>query len=665
VTGLDAPDLDDRRFEDLVAEARSLIPRYTPEWTDHNDSDPGIALVQLFAWFTDQTLYRVNQIPERAYIKFLQLLGIQTRPATPASVELTFTTASPITDAPVPTGTQVATSGGDPGPVVFEVAEGFTAVGPRLVAIQVYDGFAYRDVTVANDVDGQAFPAFGAHAHDGAALLLGFETPGAFTSSPITLHAYVRAPADARGVAAHEIDDATQLPLPAQVVVEFHDGTGWEPTALQVDETRALSASGRMVVAGAGPRAARVTVGVVATPLHWVRVRLLHGDYQVPPRLDRIAPNTVRALQAVTLRDEVLGGSTGLPDQRFALGSVPVVRAEHGRAATVRRRADGRRVVVRDVELVVDEGGGPEPWQQVEDLLASRRDDAHFTLDRTTGEIRFGDGRTGRIPVANALNPDGSIVARWYRAGGSAAGNVGADTLTTLQTAAPGITAVTNALAATGGADEESVADAKRRAPAALKAKGRAVTAEDFEVVALDAPAAVGRVHALPLRHPRHPNARVPGAVTVIVVPAAPGAAPQPTDATLHAVCRHLNRHRLLTTEVFATGPTYRRVRVRADLVVARDRDLAAVRRAVSERVSQWLHPLHGGDDGLGWPFGGTVYASALLAVVLGQPGVARIRDNQLEVELDGEVQAFCRDVELRPGELIEALDHELLVAYR
>lgn len=135
MTGLQAPDLDDRRFEDLIEEARSLIPRYAPEWTDHNESDPGMALIQLFAWFTDQTLYRLNQVPERAYVKFLQLLGIQTRAAKPASVELTFTTVAPDTDVVVPAGTQVATGDGDGGPVVFELNEGFTAVGPRLLAV--------------------------------------------------------------------------------------------------------------------------------------------------------------------------------------------------------------------------------------------------------------------------------------------------------------------------------------------------------------------------------------------------------------------------------------------------------------------------------------------------------------------------------------------------
>ena len=73
---LQAPNLDDRRFADLFNEAKSLIPRYAPEWTDHNESDPGITFLELDAWLHETLLFRLNQLPERHYIKFLQLLGI-------------------------------------------------------------------------------------------------------------------------------------------------------------------------------------------------------------------------------------------------------------------------------------------------------------------------------------------------------------------------------------------------------------------------------------------------------------------------------------------------------------------------------------------------------------------------------------------------------------
>src|SRR3954471_585289 len=85
------PDLDTRRFDEIYAEARRRIPRYTPEWTDFNDSDPGITLLQLFAWLTELQLYALNRVPERSAVKLLQLLGLQLRPAQPARAHVTFT----------------------------------------------------------------------------------------------------------------------------------------------------------------------------------------------------------------------------------------------------------------------------------------------------------------------------------------------------------------------------------------------------------------------------------------------------------------------------------------------------------------------------------------------------------------------------------------------
>lgn len=670
MTGLQAPNLDDRDFAALFAEARSLIPRYTPEWTDHNLSDPGITLLQLFAWQAEQTLYRVNRIPERAYLKFLELLGIQLGTATPAGVELSFTTTGPTVDAVVPSGTQVATSGGENGPIVFEVLEGFTAIGAPLAALQTFDGTAYRDHSAllsggpassflstgtASDIE-----VFGAHAPVGAALLLGFDSPASFTANPITC--YVTLPPLPGGEIVQAGEPSQPNGPAGRMDVQFHDGSRWQPTALLTDQTQTFTTSGQLTVAGPGIRAAKVKIGSVASKLYWVRFVLSASDYQNPPRLRRLALNTVSAIQGVTVRDEVLGGSTGLPGQGpFALSTVPVIRGLERDVL----RADGSVVHLTDLELRIDEGSGFQPWQQVSDFFASAPQDMHFVLDRSTGEMRFGDGRNGRIPVANPAKPGDNIVATWYRAGGSAAGNVGAATVTSLQTAAFGIGSVTNLAPASGGADPETVAQAKARAPAVLKAGDRAVTAEDFETIALQAPAAVGRVHALPLTHPQYPGVPVPGAVTVVVVPNSPGPAPVPTVHTLAEVCAQLESHRLITTEVFATGPHYRTVTVVADLIVAPGSDSTVVQNAVSQRLVSWLHPLTGGDEGTGWPFGGTIYASSLLGLILTTPGVARIRDNQMLVELAGERQMFCRDVDIAVGELLHPLPPRLVVGYR
>src|ERR1700749_3107717 len=73
------PKLDDRNFRDIVEEAISMIPRYSPEWTNHNPSDPGITLIELAAWMTDLLIYRLNQVPDKNYVAFLNLLGIKLR----------------------------------------------------------------------------------------------------------------------------------------------------------------------------------------------------------------------------------------------------------------------------------------------------------------------------------------------------------------------------------------------------------------------------------------------------------------------------------------------------------------------------------------------------------------------------------------------------------
>jgi predicted phage baseplate assembly protein len=659
---IEAPNLDDRRFEDLFAEARSLIPRYAPEWTDHNESDPGIALMQLHAWFTDLLLFRLNQVPERNYRKFLQLLGIRLKAASPARVDLTFTTAKPDADAIVPAGTQVATAGGgsDP-PVVFELPQAFVAIGPRLTTVQVYDGFSFRDVTTANAVDGQGLDPFGPHAHPDSALFLGFDSPASFTAQPVTFMFYADQP-KASPVAEAELE-ATPVPRPATFAYEFWDGSSWEPLTVDVDETWAMLRTGRIVLTGPGSRAAKSAVGQITALRYWLRIRLVDQHFDRVPRLQQVAVNTVAAVAAITVRDEVLGGSDGMPDQGpFRLSNTPVVSRD---APTSVRRSDAREIRVMSLLLEIDEGSGFEPWEEVDDFLASGPDDLHYTLDHTTGELFFGNGRFGRIPVANPALPTANIVARRYLAGGGARTNVGAGTATVLQTAATGVATVTNARPAAGGADTETIEDAKRRAPSALKARGRAVTAEDFETLTLEASAPVKRAKALPLHHPGFPDVPIPGTVTVVVVPDVPGNAPRPSESTLQIVCAYLNHHRLVTTEVFAVGPTYRQVRIVGDIVARADADLAAVRRAVAARLQDWLHPLTGGDDGDGWPFGGTIYASSLYRVALQVDGVDRIKDNQLLMELDGERQAFCRDVPIDAGELIEPLEPELTVTYQ
>ena len=80
--------LDDRNFQELVNEARLRIHRTCPEWSEHNVSDPGITLVELFAWMTEMLIYRVNRIPDKLHVALLELLGMSLAPPSCATAEV-------------------------------------------------------------------------------------------------------------------------------------------------------------------------------------------------------------------------------------------------------------------------------------------------------------------------------------------------------------------------------------------------------------------------------------------------------------------------------------------------------------------------------------------------------------------------------------------------
>jgi predicted phage baseplate assembly protein len=694
---LRAPNLDDRRYADIVAEARSLIPRYAPEWTDHNETDPGITLVQLFAWMVEMLLFRLNRVPERLYIKFLQLMGVEQKPAAPAQAELTFVLApSAPSSVLVPRGTRVGAEAKVPAPsafgpvelalppaepVVFETEEPLFALAAVLDEVQVFDGVNYRVYTDQNQPGTAAYPAFGRTPREDNALLLGFASDEDFPADELNL--YVRVPPDPEGVTEYQCDFPEEfVRVPAQLAWEYWNGFTWRPLSVLKDETRALTRSGHVYFRG--PKDARKrTVGVgtgdpAGSPRYWLRCRLARSQYERPPQLEAVLTNTVRATAVATVRDEVAGASNGQPHQVFRLGHAPL-HARPPRPAEERlREADARRPAPTEAEqgerddalrrremermflLEIDEGAGPRPWQEVEDFFTSGPEDRHYVLTRSTGEIRFGDGKAGRIPLAGIDN----VIARYYRYGGGTGGNVGAGSITDVQTAVDSLDEVTNHWPAENGADEEPVEDTKARAPKELKARDRAVTPQDFEFLARQTPGVrVRRAHALPLHHPRYADVEVPGAITVVVVPESDEARPVPSEATLQTVCAYLDRRRLLTTEVFVAPPRYKQVTIEADVVARLAAEPAQVKTLVENRLRAYLHPLHGGPDGQGWPLGGDVVYSEVFRQILAVEGVQAVED--LRIVVEGERAGRCESVPIPKDFLVYSEGHEINVGFR
>jgi predicted phage baseplate assembly protein len=639
------PTIDNRRFEDIVAEARTRIPRYTPEWTDLNDNDPGIALVQVFAWMCDLLLYRLGKVPQLNYLKFLQLVGIELQPAEPASAEITFPVQPDFTDPYliVPAQTQVAAQvQGQDRPVIFETDQSLIALRAALASVQTYDSYSYVDVTATNSDAKLGFAPFGPTAAEGSALLLGFDDPDPFPEIQLDLAVFA-----VENVSPNRALDCG-LPLTpffssSSVNWEYWSGMDWRSLNTLKDATQTFLRSGHVVIKT--PPKNRMAKAVIngSKSLYWIRARLTRSSYDQPPHLLAVRTNTAPATQAETIHDEVVGGSNGQPNQVVTLANNPVLEGS--------------------LVLQVDQGDGPQTWTEVDDFFGSGKNDSVYVLNRTTGEVRFGDGVRGAIPVANVANPAANIVAVEYRFGGGTPGNVTAGLVKNIMVSIPGLAEdkIGNLLPASGARDEETIDQAKERAPATLKANGRAVTIDDFEELAKRV-STVQRAKALPLYHPAFPGVQVPGVVTVVVIPQNDQPNPMPSEGTIRTVCAFLNQRRLLTTEVYVVPPLYQLVDVQASVIVANTADLGEVKTAVEAALVQYFHPLTGGDDGLGWPFGGTIFFSRVYKKILDVPGV--LRAEIVTILLDGTAAPECRDVPIAKASLLYSTAHEIQVGY-
>jgi predicted phage baseplate assembly protein len=671
--------LDDRRFEDLVAEARRRIPGYTPEWTDLNDSDPGITIVQVFAWLTETILWRLNRVPDKSVVRFLRLLGVEPAPAAPARAALTFT----VTDSPehvvaVPQGTLVS-AGSDPEgrAILFETDENLSAVNIQISAIQVYDGAQFERVNTAGDPAARVFYPFGEQPRRGAAWYLGLTARFPRGRFAITIDADEGdARAETRAVGVR-----LQAPTPpAHTVWEYWagDDRGWQSLVVLTDTTFSLTESGAVTFEAPVtiPMAiAAKPVGLVPadTPMYWLRhrlVELLGPGYEIVPRVAAVLLNTVTATHAVTVSEELVGASDGTPDQQFTLANTPVVAG----------------TLLLEVREAFDQDF--RPWTAATDLGASSRDDRHFVVDLGTGRITFGDGRHGMIPPlvtdrreaterGGGDAPIANIRATRYRWGGGVAGNVGVGAIASLQAAVPFVDSVTNLRNAVGGSDAESFEEMRARAPLEIRTQSRAVTASDFEFLAIHTPGArIRRARALPLHHPelepRRPAGAgqpvtavpIPGVVTVVVVPHSEMRRPVVRPETLELVAAHLQRHRLITTEIYVAPPRFRKVEIEVRVMAKPDSSSGAVQQSLLARLLAYFHPLTGGEDGRGWPFGGTLFFSDTYRQILNSPGVLRVESDALITYLDDVEQPRCQDLLLRPDEIVWSDRHRVEVRY-
>lgn len=651
---LPTPNLDDLRFQqDLVDEARRRIIRYCPEWTEYNLSDPGITLIELFSWMTEMIVYRLNRVPEKNYVKFLELMGMQRQPASSARTDLTFWLSvllpiAPNNDDPVvvPEGTQVVSRRvEDEQEIIFTTDRKLVIVPPRLTQLRRAAEF-HKNFVPRMGIE-PFFPFDRRAPQLGDTFYIGFD-PDRDASGHVLRLTFDCESTQAVGVRRQD---------PPWVWECSVGGGQWQEITPsrqpgEEDTTGGLNnARGSLMLYLPLEAQADQIYGRTA---YWTRCRLEQrrpeqGMYTESPRVTHVTAQTVGATvpatHAAIVVNEVLGRSTGDPGQSFQLEHVPILALEDDEVLEIEERRLGEIVFV--------------PWQCVSDFSESDRFDRHFTVDEATGTVYLGpsvrqpDGTVrqyGRVPEVGRM-----LRFAKYRYGGGSAGNVPVNALRTMTTSLAYIARVTNLRRASGGRDPESLDEVKARAQRELRAQLRAVTAEDYEQLTMKATRAVARAKCI---SPRGDNgAQSAGVIELLVVPSVADSLSAGDLSGLHIdeglvweIESYLDQYRLLTAVVRCKEPRYLGVQVRAEIVPSEFGDPEVIRGRVVERLRSFISPLpmtneaenqdewvgEGlmGEEWEGWPFGRDLYVAEILSMIQRIPGVKHVLDVRLGTRL-------------------------------
>ena len=677
--------LDDRTFNDLVEECLLRIPRYCPEWTNHNPGDPGITLIELFAWLTDQMLMRFNQVPRRNYVAFLELLGIRLQPPAPAWCELTFylTRAQP-EPIIIPYATEVATVRTEnQQAIIFSTDEELTIGNPQIkhfltgiINGELPDNL--RDRSPVNDQwwnleETLLFERSRPHNCFYLVLQPDRENP---------IHGNVIA-VTFRGEAARSTGINPDDP---PLRWEAWNGKDWQPTILRKpedDKTKGFSFSdlgqqstnpavdGADVILHLPQQLPSADFGTEYRG-HWIRCvytppKPLQPSYSSSPSIVGIAVRSiggaVNSSECVRIENELLGVSDGKPGQLFQLQAKPILS-----------RKAGEHIEVRPINSPA------EIWQEVTDFADSGPDDLHYTVDPQTGTIQFGPlirepaQIKQRTKERSQIHPGGSIVRRdytenrnlsniqpdyvggvpnealdrqygkvpppgaeiymaTYRTGGGSRGNVQAEKLIVIKQAIPYVKSAVNYHPAVGGIDPESLDEAVIRVPQILRTRESAVTPEDFENVAKTASRAVARAHCI-----TDAMNSTPGRVTLLIVPKIDtetidfrfGMNPD-RYFTLNSqleteVLEYMKDRKPLGVQVKLQEPEYVGTSLTTEVVIEprynNPRAIEQIRNQLLVAFYRFLNPLTGGTEGKGWDLGRPVSRSDIFALAQKIPGV-------------------------------------------
>jgi predicted phage baseplate assembly protein len=591
----------------------------------------------------------LNRVPDRNYIKFLELIGVRLFPPTAATVQVTYWLAATQPDTiAVPRGSEVATPRTEAAgsAIVFTTTEQLSIVPCEMEFIcSQLSGGNWQNHTEQSKLS--SFACFSPHPEPGDALLIGLSE--AVPRCAVNL----RFDCEIEGVGV----DPEWPPL----VWEAYDGRSWHICDVDKDTTGGLNRAGDVVVHVPPSHSAALDHRLRAG---WLRARVVQPEEGQPFYSDSPVINsleaftvggTIGAVQAEIVEEEMLGTSEGVPGQGFLIARAPLVHSVEP--------------MVLEVQGEDDEGW--QEWSEVEDFSQSGAEDQHFRVDQVANEIALGPAvrnRDGGLVHYGAVPGKGAFLRlRQYHTGGGHQGNVSRGAIRVSRTSIPFVSRVENRRPAFGGVDGEDIEEAKVRGPILLRTLGRAVTAEDYELLAREAAPEAARVRAVPAD-----GAEDAGGVRVLLVPAIADNDQgrlefehlQPSDELLSSVASYLDARRTIGARVMVEPPHYQGVTVVAQLRARSWADAGRLQTSAIDALYAYLHPISGGPEGTGWPFGRPVHMGEVYALLQQLPGTELVEDVHLFAAnpVTGEMGQRSQRVAVASNALVFSYEHQIRV---
>lgn len=688
------PNYDDQSFAEIMEMAIRRIPVLYPQWTDLNEHDPGITILELFAWLKEMQQYHLNRITARSYENMLALLGAVV--GEPSAAHTYIVLPDTAVQASLPQGMRFEA----PGNIVFECPDIVKLNDLEILSIYVHDGQGFRDVQDIIREPGLYCHPFGQKPAEGeSSLYLGVERLE--QNKEVSLFLQFD---DSFPVARNPFQANSRSPR--NVVWEYgvagKDHPEFRPVEASDDSTYGFSRSGTIRFR-IPQEAGRISPGPGLPKCCWLRARLIRKGCEENPRLINIIKDPIHVLQKRSLcetlsfiwpenkgeavlelrtwlalhglqtvfirdvsgwqihRDTItrIGREGNEEIAEVKLNRLPRELARDGNEniRVLCYEADfagfmvfpgsnglpGQRFPLPEQDMILKEQLSALVYEETEEGLKRWIDwkyvpklsqagpfDRCFTYDSVNREIVFGDNEQGAVPQAGDNN---IIMTRCVTTMGSL-GNITGLRFPPLEYGE--IRSIPyNPLPAFGGGDGESTGDALERVKASLKQAVRAVTAADYEALASATPGLrIMGAKAIPFYDPdsrKFGDKQAPATITVVVLPYSEDPFPLPDEQLLETVGKYLEEYRLITTNVKVIGPVYIKISIYAE-VILENRSGESTDSVIKAAIESYFEAIRKGGPERKPQFGQPVRETVITMKIEAVPGVVHVKKVALSV---------------------------------